>query len=412
MSKPRAKRAAAGGATLIAILSMCGCGSSGGPTTPPGPTNVGGNVSKGPVAGASVEVRKLGANGAIGAPVAGPFTTNSTGGWTGQIAAGNSGPYVLVATGGSYVDEATGSTVTLDAGQALYGILQGTSAQVTPLTQTTFEAVQALTAGGTSLATAIDRATSSATTAFGFSFATTVPSDAAAASTAQKRYAALLGGMSTLLDANPALGAFANTRPLDLVAALASDIANGRLDGLDARGNAIHVPTDPSGSTDAPLPALSPTNLAAWLAAANAYAATVPNLAGVTFGTSTAWNPSNPPAGGAGDVVFSGPGAALLPSVDFTPTTSGVFDVQFIWDDEVHGVEIIAVPDAGTTVRTLYVNYNVGEISRIWSKFVSGGIPGIVHSGGTVTFTDVTLDQLTGGTSPLVLNGQLADPAP
>lgn len=409
--RSRSMRAAVCGATMIVLLTG-GCGSGGGPTTPPGPTAANGNVNKAPISGAAVHIHKITANASIGALVAGPFTTDATGNWSGQIPAGTSGPYVLMATGGSYVDEATGNTVTLAAGQELYGILQGAAAQVTPLSHATFAAVQALVAGGTSLATAISRATTSSTTAFGFDFATTIPSDALAAASAQKRYAALLGGLSTVLDANPALGAFVNTPPVDLVTALARDLADGKLDGLDAGGNAILVPTDPAGTNSAALPPLSPTNLSAWLVAANSYAATVPNLVGVSFNTSTNWNPSSPPSSGTGDVVFSGPGAALLPSVDFTPTASGVFDVQLIWEDEVNAVEILAVPDAGTTVRTLYVSYNFGETSRIWNKFDLAGIAGVVRSGGHVTFTDVTLDQLTGGTSPLILNGQLAEPTP
>jgi hypothetical protein len=381
------------------------------PTSPSGPTAVDGSVNKAPVAGAALNIHRIDADGSIGTLVAGPFTTDTAGNWSGEIPASTSGNFVMVATGGSYVDEATGNTVALAAGQELFGILKGSSAHVTPLSHAIFQATQALVDGGTPLATAIARATSSSVPAFGFDFATTAPSDLASASANQKEYAALLGGLSTLLDANPLLGAFTSTRPVDLVTAVASDMADGKLDALDAFGSSIQVPTDASGTPTAALPALSPADLSAWLNAANSYAATVSTLDGVSFNPSTAWNPSSlATGGGSGSVVFSGDGAASLPSVDFDVTSSGTFDVQIFWSDDVNNVEILVVPNTLNGIRTAYVSHTIGETSLIWNAFNDGGIPGITRSGGKVTFTDASLNQLTGGTTTLILKGVLTEP--
>ncbi|MGH7682285.1 MAG: hypothetical protein ACRENN_09910, partial [Candidatus Eiseniibacteriota bacterium] len=284
-----------------------GCGSDDSPTQPPAPTptSVGGNVSKAPIAGATINIHKINSDGSIGALVAGPFTTDANGNWTGTLPPSASGPYVMVSTGGSYVDEASGATVSPAAGQDLYGILQGTASQVTPLTHATFLAAQARVTGGATLSTAISSATASSTAAFGFNFATTAPSDSATAAANAKAYAALLGGLSTLLEANPVLASVSTALQMDLVLALAKDMADGKLDGLDALGAAILVPLQPSGT--AALPALSASDLSAWLIAANAYAASEPTLAAVSFSTNLVWNPSgsNSNNGSGGTITFT-----------------------------------------------------------------------------------------------------------
>jgi hypothetical protein len=394
---------------LSAVLCL-GCGSDS-TTAPPGPTSVSGNVNKAPLVGANVDIHQINADGSIGAHVAGPFVTDALGNWTGSVPAGTSGPFVLVATGGSYVDEATGNTVPLEPGRELYGILVGAASQVTPLTHATFLAMQALVAGGETLTNAIAIATSSSVTAFGYNFATTVPSDAPGASVQEKSYAALLGGLSALLNANPALSAFTNTPPIDLVIALARDMADGQLDGIDAFGNNILVPTDATGTTTAPLPALSAGNLSAWLNASTTYCTTVTDLHGITFNPNTVFNPSQPPQTGSGNVTFSGTGSALLLSLQFTPTSSQVFDgPQHNWTDAPHFVQILTVPETATTVRTAYVTYYDLINSYVWTTYNGNGIPGIVRNNGVVSFTNVALSQIQGGTTTLILNGSLTEP--
>ncbi|MGH7682287.1 MAG: hypothetical protein ACRENN_09920, partial [Candidatus Eiseniibacteriota bacterium] len=168
--------------------------------------------------------------------VAGPFTTDSTGHWSGTIPAGESGPFVMVSTGGTYTDEATGNSTAVPAGRDLYGIYQSGTSVVTPLTHATFLSMQARVADGASLSDAITQAIQSATTAFGVNFATSVPSDLITAVTNEKEYAVLLGGVSRLLDANPALTAFVSSWTVDLVLAIVRDMADGKLEAATRTG--------------------------------------------------------------------------------------------------------------------------------------------------------------------------------
>lgn len=407
----RSSRGAAAAALLMLALAGSGCGSDSGSPGAPGPTAAGGNVNKAPVAGAAVSVHALGAGGAPGASVAGPFTTDANGDWSGSLPAGAGGPFVLAARGGSYVDEATAGTVTIPPGRALYGLLAGAQSSVTPLTHATYLGMQAQVAGGAAIADAIAGAHASSVNAFGFSFATTVPRNLATASDAEKTYAALLGGLSALIDNHAALGAFANTEKADLVIALARDMSDGLLDGLDAAG-AIDVPTDSAGTATAPLPALSAADLSALMNAANAWAATQPALTGIAVLPGVPWNPAAPPPGPC-VLQFSGPGAALLPSNCFNVTSSGFQSGnQPVWRDEVDAVEILLVPTDGdpNSYRTIYV-LQTEPPNSIWNVSVQGAIAGIARNGdGSVTFTDVTVPVLTATQGPIVLNGTL--PAP
>jgi len=411
------KRTSPGGwpaALLLAALAAAGCGSSSSTPSAPGPTAVGGNVSKAPISGAAVQVLVMGSAGTPGASVAGPFTTDANGDWTGSIAAGTSGPFVLAASGGSYVDEANASTVTLPAGRTLHGLLSGTHSQVTPFTHATFLGMVAQVAGGTSVADAIATARASGVSAFGFDFATTVPRNVATASASEKAYAALLGGVSTLLDNNAALSAFTNTPKFDLVLALSADMADGRLDGLDASGSAIDVPTDDTGTATAPMPALSATDLSALAAAANAYAAGQPALNGTQISaTAGGWNPAQPPGPGGCAVGFSGPGASLLRNSCFVVSSATYdFDNQPHWVDEAGFVEILLVPTDSdpNQYRTIYV-LQTESPNHIWNESLEGAIPGISRNpNGSVAFSNVSVPALTATMGPLILNGTL--PAP
>ena len=405
---------------LVAGLFVTGCGSDdSNPANPAQPTAINGNTSKAPIAGATMNVYKLNSNGSRGPLVAGPFTTDANGDWNGTIPAGTAGPFVTVSTGGSYTDEATGATVTVGATQELEGILPGTSCSVTPLTHATFLGIQDMVAGGTSLSAAMSRATSNSTTAFGFDLQTTTPSDAATATTNQKKYAALLGGLSTLIEDNFTAGTFASTPRFDLVQALAKDLADGKLDGLDASGAPIDVPTDATGTTTAPLTALSATNLSAWMTAANTYAATQTNLAGITFSTSLAWNPSSPPPGGgggggvAGTIVFSGASGLALLGGNTACHPDSIYIVtgpNLVWKDTVTGIEITIVPADQALypgkAQTLYVTYP----GAVWNTYSGSGVPGVTIAHGITTFSNVFVQELTSGGTNLTLNGTVKSP--
>ncbi len=410
-------------ALLGAGLLSAGCGSDdSNPAKPAQPTAINGNVNKAPIDGATVNVYTLNPDGSRGPLVAGPFTTDASGNWNGTYPAGAIGPFTTVSTGGSYSDEATSVVVTVGATQELEGLLAGTSCSVTPLTHATFLGIQAMVAGGTTLAAAIPRATSASTTAFGFDLLTTTPSDAATATASQKKYAALLGGLSTLIEDNFTAGTFASTPRFDLVLALATDLADGQLDGLDASGGAIDVATDATGTTTAPLTALSAADLSAWLTAANAYAASQTNLAGISFNTATAWNPSSPPPGSgggggvAGTIVFTGSGrGSLAGNTSCHPDSSYLFNgPQYVWKDTARHIEITIVPADQALypgkAETVYVVYSGVNPSVVWNTFAVTGVPGVSFAHGKTTFADVFVQELTSGGTNLSLNGTLQDP--
>jgi hypothetical protein len=411
---------------IFALLGACllwgGCGDDSNPAKPAQPTPASGNVNKAPIVGATVTIHKINSDGSIDpAVVAGPFTTDAFGNWSGTIPAGQSGPFVMVSTGGTYTDEATGNSVTIPADRPLYGIYTSGACAVTPLTHATFLAMQRQVTLGATLSNAISQAIGSSTTAFGFSFTTTTPSDALAATTNQKKYAALLGGLSELIDANPAFTpTFDNTLPIDLVIAIARDMTDGKLDGLDASGAAIQVPTDPTGTTTAPLPALSATDLSAWITEANTYAALTPTLTGITFPTNVTWNPSNLGGGGGGGGSGSVgiqviTGSLTLPTNTITPDTSYVFaGTQLVWDDRVNELEItVVLADQNLypgKVETVYVVYYGVTPSVVWNAFSISGVSGIALSGNTITFTNANIPELTSGGTAIRLNGSLTVP--
>lgn len=125
--------------TLALALLQSACGGGGGATdAAPGPsaTSISGNAVKGPVQGATVTAYAI-AGGAMGQQL-GSATTDGLGAFTMPIS-GSAGPVMLRMSGGSYVDEATGGTVTMAPGQVMTTVLSslpgGTATvQVTPLT--------------------------------------------------------------------------------------------------------------------------------------------------------------------------------------------------------------------------------------------------------------------------------------
>lgn len=220
-----------------------GGGGGGGGTTPV-LEEVGGLVSKGPVAGATINVYRLNANGTAGARVAGPIQTDSDGNWSAQIDAAEPRPLAVVSTGGSYTDEASGNTVT--AGELNSFLPDGAdTVAVTPLTdllvQVTREHIasnpgatveQGLNAGRNTLAEVLS---------VGFDPLVTVPANPANTSGAnpqQLAYAAVLGGLSQL-----ASTVAPSADPFVVIKALVSDMTDGNIDG-QAGGTAVSVGED------------------------------------------------------------------------------------------------------------------------------------------------------------------------
>jgi hypothetical protein len=139
-------------ATAALFLSGCGGGST---TVAGGITGTGGTVSgtgtAGPLGGAVVTAFAV-SGGAVGAAIA---TGSSDAQGNFSLALGQyAGPLVLQMSGGSYIDEATGQTMTMNAGDVLTAALPSIAAgatvtgiQVTPVTSMAFSVAQNKTAG-------------------------------------------------------------------------------------------------------------------------------------------------------------------------------------------------------------------------------------------------------------------------
>ncbi len=126
---------------LIGSLSLLfGCGSSS-VTTPAGTGSngmIGGTAVKGPISGGTITAYAV-TNGTMGMQLA-SGTTDSQGHYTMSIGA-YSGPVMLQMSGGTYVDEATGATVTMAPGDVMTAVMTTlstgttvTDIQITPLT--------------------------------------------------------------------------------------------------------------------------------------------------------------------------------------------------------------------------------------------------------------------------------------
>ncbi len=340
---------------LLTLGLTVGCGGGGGggggTTTPPTGVSISGSVTKGAIGNAEINIYSLNSDGSRGSRVAGPFTSDSTGRWSGRVPSSAVGPFEVVATGGSYTDEATGSVVSLAIGEELSSMVQnnpGTpiSAAVTPYSHAlTRSAMHMVQSGGVALGDAVGQVISNATNTFGFDPTTTVPPDPnnvpANASDAERRYAALLGGISRLGDDAITNHATTAASRLELALALAQDMADGVLDGLGIDGNPITLFSSTGGNIN--LPALDNGGLGALITQTNSFIASVTNLTGTDVGT--------------------------LPGDLVTPPPAGIVLVT-----PVNGATLAQATEQGAVNLTLSValsNYRLID-GRSWQLFIDG----------------------------------------
>lgn len=196
-------------AAVGVVLSACGGGGGADPVVPPvtGVNTVAGVASKGPLSGATLCAYAI-TNGSKGAVIGSCVQSAATGAYTLDLGT-YTGPVLLEATGGSYVDEATGATVTLAT--PLRSVLPNfaggsTSAAVTALTELAYQ----LAAAGTGGLTAANAQSAQTTVQGNFGVAdilATQPVDAlnlpAGATADQKAYALALATVSQYLQAQP-----------------------------------------------------------------------------------------------------------------------------------------------------------------------------------------------------------------
>ncbi len=395
----------------FSLVPLGGCGDDGGPSgpsTPPQPMNVSGTVSKSVVSGAAVTIHNFTAGGGMGAQVAGPFNTDSQGAWSGQLPAGVTGTFLVMATGGSYTDEATANTVSVTS--PMYGILATANApigMVTPLTHAAVVNAQARISNGETLAAALNASVTGLQNAFGFNPMTTspvIPLPRGNNAGLSDEYAVFLAGLSELV--NTAL-----TTAVDLFAsalAIALDMTDGVLDGVDANGNQIQIDL---GSGLENMPVLDADDISALIDAANQWASNNGLTTVLSVPDLDDFADVDPGGGGAlfcpgtpgGSLAVTGSDAVLLGN-SFTPNTATA--------QCLGGIPISLVLSEGETeVLTLVVDASsIGLGTMVapgagWTSVINTGV--IVSQNGnvsTIEFINQTMNNVqTQGT--IILNG-------
>ena len=122
---------------ILSVLTACGGGGTDSVDTSP-QGSISGTVTKGPVSNAAVTAYGIG-NGQMGSQI-GTATTDANGNFT-MTVAGHTGPVMLQVSGGRYIDEATGASMAMGAGDVMTAVMPNIDAgasyggiQVTPVT--------------------------------------------------------------------------------------------------------------------------------------------------------------------------------------------------------------------------------------------------------------------------------------
>ena len=217
-----------------------------------------GCVVKGPVAGAVVKVYALTPKGGKGSKLK-AVTADANGYFKVNLNPTPTSPFLIEATGGSFVDEATGETISMTSQDILTAAVKaGTKiAVVTPLTHMATVRARAMAKAGIPLKAAINAAYAGLARQYDLiNIGNVIPvaaSDEEAIKTAsfdQRNYGLVLAGLSQ--EAHDL-----NVRIMDLIAALAEDLSDGIFDGMKS-STPITVPT--IGGDPIPLPANAGTS--------------------------------------------------------------------------------------------------------------------------------------------------------
>ncbi len=392
--RPRRRRVAYWVAYVAALLlTACGSG-GGGSTAAPGAISVAvsGLASKAPIANATVTVYRLAADGTRDLPPLATATTGLSGDYALVMRAPVATPVAVAFTGGSYVDEATGATLSLGADDALEAYAQVPangilSVNVTPLT--TLAAALArkhVQQDGQSLSAAITNATAEISTLFdvGDILETTPPplSGLDTASQNEKNYALFLAGFSQLAENDGTQTVFA------LIKAMAADL---QADGI--LGNAANALT-PQNLVAATDQFLNNTNYSATLSAQGAGAVSQPRIDIATIAGKIAAHTNHAPT--AGNLVLPGfledtVGSGVLSGSD--PDAGDILSFSIVRNGE-KGTAAITDASTGSFTYTPQPNAN-GQDS--FTYLVSDGASGAY---GTVTVTIIAVND-----APVAVDG-------
>jgi hypothetical protein len=217
--------------STVALLVACSSSDDSAPASDASPDSaaISGSVVAAPVSGASVQLKD-----AAGNALADPVTTGSDGSYSVTVSGAMPDAVVLESTGGTYSDEASGAAT--DAGM-LMAYVDGASlsagGQVHATPASTIVSSMVMTHGMT-----LSAAQAAFESAFGFSADTaTAPADAtapAADATEEELLAGLRAAAFSQLTEELGL---TPAEQFDLLTALATDLADGELDGENAGGD-------------------------------------------------------------------------------------------------------------------------------------------------------------------------------
>jgi hypothetical protein len=228
---------------LACGAAACSSGSSsGGGNTPPATSlTVSGQVTQGPINGATVGVYAVNASGQSGSPL-GTTTTNSSGAYSVNLSPIPSGPVRIEASGGSFVSESNGaSVVNPESGVPLSALLpsltSSTTVNVNALTTFIDSEAVGMIEKGTAIATAVTNATTAIEKLYGLKSSpmTLTPSYlASAVGTDAGNLGLILGA---IINEDQAL---CPDSPGALVGALAQDLHDGVFDGTDDGSSIVY----------------------------------------------------------------------------------------------------------------------------------------------------------------------------
>ncbi len=227
-------------AVSCSIGLLSGCGSSGSSSTD---ASISGTIVAAPVDGAQVSV--IDANGNV---VAGPVTTNAAGVYSLNLAdASLAQDLIIKSNGGSFIDEATGNTGT--AGEMLAyasanSLKNGSNICATPSSTIIANLI-------TKHNKSITQATETFNNAFGYTPDTSLTPAVATSSSADASEAEKLAGFRAAAFSQLAMDLnLSQNNQFEMFNAIAQDLSDGTLDGVDASGAINIASTNISLSTD------------------------------------------------------------------------------------------------------------------------------------------------------------------